>query len=118
VAPQKADLVVGKLEHEVSRETLDIALDRAIERLDRYSVKRREIAVEQDLLSAQNKDGVFDALRWHKDLLNHSFHSFRSRSQIVTSKPSPSPPYPTPKFGGAAVDPPICGGARLPAMGA
>jgi trehalose-6-phosphatase len=74
VAPQKADLVVGKLEHEVGRETLDIALDRAIERLDGYFVERSQLTVEHHLLPAQNQDGVFDVLR-NLSAVSHSLAS-------------------------------------------
>ena len=74
MAPQKADLVVGKLEHEVGRETLDIALDRAIERLDGYFVERSQLTVEHHLLPAQNQDGVFDVLR-NLSAVSHSLAS-------------------------------------------
>jgi hypothetical protein len=92
VAPQKIYLVSGELEHEVGRETLDIPLDRAIERLDGNGVERCEVAVEQDLLTAQDQNGVFNGLKLHEILFSHALLSSRSRSQFVILKNTTYPP--------------------------
>ena len=67
MVPQVVELLGGKLEHEIVRKPIAIPFDRAVQRLGFDLVERRQIIVQNDLMTPQQQDGLRDALHGNND---------------------------------------------------
>jgi hypothetical protein len=73
--------LLRELKHEVSREALAVALYLLVEPLDRDTVKRGKIGIEDDAVPAQDQDAGFNGkseglgTRGHGELLGRSCNS-------------------------------------------
>ena len=67
--PQSEKLLFGKLKHEICREAFQIAPDLFVEALGRHTVERGQIGIDDDLLPAQQHDGLRDVLGGHECVL-------------------------------------------------
>ncbi len=63
MAPQVLDLFRRQLKHKVLGEAVDIAFDRAHQRLRLDLVKHGQVTIENHLLVADQQDGAFDPIR-------------------------------------------------------
>src|SRR4029077_20459004 len=61
--PQTARLIVGELKHEIVREPFGVAFHSQIQRLGRNAVEFRQIGIEHDLLTADQKYSPLDLNR-------------------------------------------------------
>jgi hypothetical protein len=63
LAPQKPVVFLARqLEHEIPRESRHIAFHRSHQGLGLDAVKQRQVAVEHDLLSAEEVNALLDSL--------------------------------------------------------
>jgi hypothetical protein len=56
-----------KLEHEIRRKTIPIALHRFIQSTHTYTIQDREIGIEHNFMTANQKNRSFNILGWQYD---------------------------------------------------
>lgn len=60
------------MEHDVSREAVDVAFNRLDKDPGLYTVELGKVGVEHDLLTADEKDDLLEALAWNESRLSRS----------------------------------------------
>ena len=59
--PQTRNFFSGKAKHEIARESIKIPRDLLIESLRRDAIERRKVCIQDDLLPANEQNGLLDS---------------------------------------------------------